>query len=394
MVFDLDRIRRETPGCATGTVYLNAAGAALMPDAVIDAMTAYLHEEARFGGYEAAERHASRLDRLYDAAAELLHCRPHEIAVTESATRAWDMAFYSIPLAAGDRILTGATEYGSNYLAMLQAVRRSGAVIDVIPNDEWGAISVDALRAAMNDRVKLIAITHVPSNGGLVSPAAAIGEIAAAWGVPYLLDACQSVGQMDVDVARIGCTMLAATSRKFLRGPRGAGLLYVRGDFIERLEPPFIDVRSAQTGGLATYDLRADARRFEAWESSHVTRCGLLAAIEYALRLTLPAIERRVSAHAQRLRQLLGAIPRVTVRDQGRERCGIVTFTIDGIDSAAVRSTLAAGAITTGLSTEAAAPLDMDHRGLTSMVRASPHYYNDDRDLERLAAAVATIAEP
>lgn len=214
--FDLAQVRAETPGC-TEVLHFNNAGAALMPQPVLEAVSAHLQREARHGGYEAAEEAREALAHVYEAVATLLGCQPDEVALVENATRAWDMAFYAIPFEPGDRILTGMAEYASNYLAFLQMRRRSGLHVEVIPDDEYGQISVSALRNAIDERVRLIALTHVPTNNGLVNPAAEVGQIAREAGALYLLDATQSVGQMPLDVRALGCDILAGTGRKFLR---------------------------------------------------------------------------------------------------------------------------------------------------------------------------------
>src|SRR5215472_1951613 len=243
MAFDLARAREETHGCRYVT-HFNNAGASLMPQPVLDAVIAHLWLEAEMGGYEAEEQSHERIESVYDAVARLLHCHRDEVALIENATRAWDMAFYALPFKAGDRILTTQVEYASNYIAFLQCARKTGAIIDVIPNDDSGCISLEALQNALDEHVKLIAITHVPTNSGLVNPAADVGKIARAAGIPYLLDACQSVGQMPIDVEAIGCDMLSATGRKYLRGPRGTGFLYVRRELMSQLEPPLLDLHA------------------------------------------------------------------------------------------------------------------------------------------------------
>ncbi len=390
--FDLERARQDTPGCEH-VVHLNNAGAALMPRPVVEAVVEHLHREAALGGYEAAAQAHEAVERVYDAAAALLNCSREEIAVIENATRAWDMAFYSIPFRPGDRILTARAEYASNYIAFLQIARRTGARVEVIPSDETGQVSVAALRAMLDERVKLIAITHVPTNGGLVNPAVAIGQVAREAGVLYLLDACQSAGQMPLDVEIIGCDMLSLTGRKYLRGPRGTGLLYVHRRILEQLEPPFLDLHAATWVTTDRYTIRPDARRFENWETNYAAKIGLGVALDYALSWGLPAIWQRISRLAAGLRARLAAIPGATLQDLGAEQCGIVTFTVRDQKAEVIQQALAAQQINVSVSLAPYTRLDMDARGLESLVRASVHYYNSEAEVERFGAAVAAIAK-
>ncbi len=391
MTIDLDRVRRETPGCAE-VLHFNNAGASLMPRPVLDALIGHLQLEARIGGYEAAARAAAEVDHVYDALARLLNARPDEIAFVENATRAWDMAFYSMRFCRGDRILTGTAEYASNYIAFLQVASRTGAVVEAVPNDAHGQISLPALRRAIDGRVKLIALTHVPTNGGLVNPAAAVGRVAREAGIPYLLDACQSIGQMPVDVEAIGCDMLSGTGRKYLRGPRATGFLYVSRALLDRLEPPFLDLHAATWVAPERYEVRPDARRFENWETNFAGKLALGVAVDYALELGIEPIRDRVVALAEDLRARLAAMPGVRVHDLGAERCGIVTFTVSGVEPAAVKDRLARERINVTTSSRRSTLLDMDSRGLAMLVRASVHYYNTEEEITRFMTAVAAIS--
>jgi cysteine desulfurase/selenocysteine lyase len=384
---DLARARRDTPGCEE-VLHFNNAGASLMPELVLDATVSHLRLEARIGGYEAAARAREEIERVYDATAALIGCRPDEVAVIENATRAWDMAFYSIPLGPGDRILTAMAEYASNYIAFLQVARKTGAKVEPVPNDEHGQLSVEALREMVDERVKLIAITHVPTNGGLVNPAAEVGEVAREAGILYLLDACQSIGQVPIDVERIGCDLLSATGRKYLRGPRGTGFLYVRREILEDLEPPFLDLHAAEWTARESFEIRADARRFENWETNYAGKVGLGVAVDYALGWGIEAIRERVSTLAENLRSRLGDLQGVEVRDLGAERCGIVTFTVEGQAAEEVSRRLSVERINTLVSPASMTLLDMDNRNLDALVRASVHYYNTEEEVARFCEAL------
>jgi selenocysteine lyase/cysteine desulfurase len=385
---DVAALRADTPGCAS-VVHLNNAGAALMPTPVIDAIIDHVRLEARVGAYEAAALAHDALEHTYDAVAELIGAQRGEIALVENATRAWDMAFYSLPFEPGDRIITSTAEYASNAIALLQVARRTGAIVDVVPDDESGQLSLEALERTIQDRTRLIAITHVPTQGGLVNPAAEVGALARAAGVPYLLDACQSVGQMAIDVNVIGCDFLSATARKYLRGPRGAGFLYVRGEMVGQLEPPFLDLHAATWVSEDRYEIQPGARRFETWESSAAVRLGMAAAVDYLLALGIEAVEAKITLLSDRLRDLLAELPHIDLHDKGARRCGLVSFSDRNRPAEEVAAALRAQAINVSVSGPESARYDFDQRGLGAIVRASVHCYNTDDELDRLVHALA-----
>ncbi len=293
MAIDVARARAETPGCGKG-LHFGAAGASLMPAVVLDAQLDHLRLEAEVGGYKAARLAAEAIEGTYDSLARLLGCGRQEIAVIENATLAWNLALHAVDFAPGDRILTAEAEYASNYISYLRLAEHKGVEVLAVPSTPEGELDVAALESLIDERVKLISVTHVPTNGGLVNPAAEIGRVARAAGVPYLLDACQSVGQLDLDVEAIGCDILTASARKFLRGPRGIGFLYVRDEVLERLDPPFLDLHGARWETAESYSVIPGARRFETWEFNYASVLGMAAAVDYALDWGLPAIEARV----------------------------------------------------------------------------------------------------
>jgi cysteine desulfurase / selenocysteine lyase len=384
---NIEQLRQETPACLK-QIHFNNAGASLMPTPVYEAVSSHLTLERDIGGYEAENRAQDKLTQMYTALAHLLGAQPHEIAYAENATRAWDMAFYSMPWQAGDRVLTHGSEYASNYLAFLHMAKKRGIAIDVIPSDSSGQLDVSALPKMMTRRTKLIAITHVPTQGGLINPAQQVGEFARQNGILYLLDACQSVGQLEVDVKKIGCHFLSGTGRKFLRGPRGTGFLYVNQDVLPELDPPFIDLHAATWTSADQYTLAADAKRFENWESYVAGRVGLAAATSYANAIGINAIEKRVLHLGKTLRSELNQLKGIRTHDLGESKCAIVTFTHQTEVAQHLAQRLRNQSINVSISVHEYSQLDLGARGLPAVVRASVHYYNTENEIAYFCAAV------
>lgn len=376
--------RERTPGCATPTlVHLNHAGSSLPTQAVLDAQITHLREEARIGGYEAADAVSDRRRAVYDSIAELIGARPHEIARTEHATAAWNAAFWSVPMEPGQRIVVHDHEYGANIVAFLHAAETRGVVIDRVGNDASGAIDVEAVaeRVERGD-VALVSLTHVPTNGGLVNPAAEVGRITSAAGVPFLLDACQSIGQRDVDVEELGCDFLSATGRKFLRGPRGTGFLYVRTSILDRVRPSQPDHHGADLVAADHFVWADGAQRFEYWEHDVAAWLGLGAAVSEALSIGMHRIQPTVEQRADELRGMLENVG-FTVHDEGDVRCGIVTTSRAGIDSEALRVRLAANGINCTTTMPGSSRWDVERRSLPALLRLSVHYLTTEDELVR-----------
>lgn len=362
-----------------------------MPASVHETVANYLEQEVNYGGYEVARDRSQELNDVYNTIGNFINADPDEIAILENATAAWNMAFFSIPFRNGDRILTSVSEYASNYIAYLRLQKEVYVQIEVIPNDEYRQTSVDGLKEMIDDRVKLISITHMPTNSGLVNPIEEIGTIARKHDCLYLVDACQSVGHYPVDVQQVGCDMLSATGRKYLRGPRGTGFLFVNKETLPELTPPFLDLHSAEWISPNKYKMRDDARRFENWETNYAGVIGLKKAVEYANELGIKNIWKRIIKLAEKLRWQLAELPAVTIQDIGEVKSGIVTFTANSIDPSTIQQKLYEQNINVNTTSRSSTLLDMQERNLEKVVRASVHYYNTTEEITKFVNAVRNI---
>jgi cysteine desulfurase/selenocysteine lyase len=391
---DVNALRADTPGCANVT-HLNNAGSALPPTVVTDTMVAHLRREEQVGGYEAHAEARDRVAGVYASVAQLVNAPVEHVALVESATVAWDRGLQAIafsdPLAPGDRMLVSGSEYASNVLPLLQLARRTGASVEVIPDGEDGAVDLDALDAMLDEQVRIVSINHAPSQNGLVNDVVGVGDVLRRHGSPawYLVDACQSAGQLPVDMGRIGCDVLSATGRKFLRGPRATGFLVVSQRMLDDLEPFPADLHAATWTGLDTYELAQGAARFESWEKAYAALLGMGAAIDYALGCGIEAISERIGALAARARSGLAAVPGVIVRDRGSVQSGIITIRVD--DAAGIVAGLRARGINTSLSTPDYSQIDFGRDHALGLVRISPHAYNTEDEIDMMVAAVAEL---
>jgi len=387
---DLDRWRRETPGCRD-RIHLNNAGAALMPQVVLQALTGHLEREAAIGGYEAADEAEPRVQETYELLGRLVGAAARNLAIVENATVAFSQAVSAFDFRPGDRIVTTRADYPSNQLTYLSLARRAG--VETVRADdlpEGGVDPASVRRLASHPRTRLVALSWVPTNSGLVQEAGAVGAVCAELGVPYLIDACQAVGQLAVDVNRLRCDFLAGTGRKFLRGPRGIGFLYVSDRVLEQgVFPLFLDMRGADWTDPDAFHLADGARRFENWEFAYALVAGLSEAVRYSLAVGAAGCERAGQLAAQ-LRRLLAEIPGVRVLDRGREKCAIVTIAVADRDAAELTLHLRERGINTSSADRKSGVLDMDDKLASTALRLSPHYYNTEDELE---TAVETLAD-
>jgi selenocysteine lyase/cysteine desulfurase len=392
MNLDLARARADTPG-VNRVAHLNNAGASLAPQPVIDAVMDHLRLESEVGPYEAAEHAHEAVEHGRTAVSTLLNCHSQEVAMFDSATRAWTMALTSLPFRAGDRVLISPMEYGSCYLSLLHLARRRGVRVEVLPVNPDGLVRMEELRARLDERVKLIAMPHVPTHDGLIYPVAQIGMVARQHKIPFLVDACQSVGQIPIDVNEIRCDMLIGSGRKYLRGPRGTGFLFVRRELAEQLIPVTVGLDGVAwaAGSAGGYRFAPAARRFDTWETNCATRIGLGVAIDYALSWRVEQTWPRIQQLAADLREDITRIPGVLVQDRGQERCGTVAITVQGWDAASVRAELHRAGINTWVCLANSACVDMQKRRMTSLLRISVHYYNSAEELARLCAVLESL---
>jgi selenocysteine lyase/cysteine desulfurase len=390
---DVEALRAETPGCRT-RIHLNNAGAGLMPRQVLEAMTGHLALESEIGGYEASDAMAERIQDFYAATAALLGCGPENVAFAASATDAFARALSSVPFQRGDVILTTRNDYISNQIAFLSLRHRFGVEVVHAPDLAEGGVDVDALAGLMRARrPRLVVVTHVPTNSGLVQPVAEVGRWCRELDLLYLVDACQSAGQRPLDVGEIGCDFLSATWRKFLRGPRGAGFLYVSDSALRAgYEPLLIDMRGARWTGPEAYAPGETAARFEEWERSYAAMLGSAVAARHALSIGVPAMGRRSSRLAARLRERLGQVPGVRALDRGRDRCAIATFTVAGWEPAPLKAALDERGVNSSVSLREHAVYDFDDKGAQWCLRLSPHCYNTESEVDEAAGMVAELA--
>ncbi|NVJ96819.1 MAG: aminotransferase class V-fold PLP-dependent enzyme [Alphaproteobacteria bacterium] len=386
----LDKVREETPGVNT-SLHLDNCGSALMPGPVINALEQHLAQEIYHGGYVAQAQQFEALEGAYGAIAALLGAQRDEMALTGSAVEAWAKAFYSIPFQDGDNLVTAFNEYCSNFVSFLQQARRHGVEIRVARAGPDGELDLDHLASLIDSRTRVVAVAQVPSSSGQLNPVHEIGRITRERGVLYLLDACQAVGQMPVNVDDIGCDMLTGTSRKFLRGPRGVGYLYVKKEILSELDPVFLSNQAAEWVGDYDYKLRTDAGVFEDWERSVVNQLGFGAAVRYLQAIGPERCYKRTQAIANNLRSRLYSIPGVIPTCPQNAPAAIITFNKEGLDAMEVKVRLAQQGINVQVASVVHTRLDLDARGIATTVRVSPHYYNADDEIDRFLSAVEAL---
>lgn len=386
MSFQTKRIRNETPGCQH-VIHFNNADAALMPEKVLGAIKGYFELEVRIGSFEVQERAAEAIERVYQSIANLIGADEDEIAIMENASRAWASAANGIDFEEGDEIIIGHSEYLNNYLTLLDICKKKATKLRIVENAPDGSISIEHLKASINDRVKLIACTHMPNDSSIVNPIQKIGQIARDNGIFYLIDASQSIGQVPLQVKDLHCDMLVASGRKFLRGPRGIAFLYLRKQIIECLEPSFIELQSLRSLQNGEFTLRDDARRFESSEIYPANKIGLGAAVDYALQLGIHQSSQRIQELASLFREQLATLELVDIYGSSQEPSAICCFTVDGFEAETLRQKLLRKHINLSV---VEMQIKKNEKPKT-WLRASLHYYNTEEEIDRFIEVLTEL---
>jgi len=364
-----------------------------MPRPVIAAVRDHFDLEATIGGYEAAAEAEGAIAEAYDDLAELLGTSSDRVAFTEHATASFVAALSAISFERDDVLVTTRNDYVSNQIQYLSLAHRFGIEIVRAPDAPEGGVDLSAMEELIHRRrPKLVAVTQIPTNSGLIQDVTAIGSMCRARDILYLVDGCQSVGQMPVHVEEIGCDFFTATARKYLRGPRGAGFLYVSDRVLEAgLEPLFPDMRGADWIADDLYQPAPDAKRFETWEFAWALVLGTGAAARYTNMLGLEQIQERTRGLSKQLRERLAELTSVRVLDRGAELGATVTATVTGHEPPDLVRALRLRGINTSAQSRIDAILDYDEKGVNGSLRMSPHYFNDESDLDALIGALTEI---
>ncbi|GAB1446697.1 aminotransferase class V-fold PLP-dependent enzyme [Flammeovirgaceae bacterium] len=381
---NLEAIRKDTPGCQF-KIHFNNAGASLPPLPVTEAIRNYILFESTTGGYEAADIKKTEVQEFYISVAKLINTEENNIAFTSSATNSFSLAISSIPFERGDTVLIANEDYISNQIAFLSLQERFGIKLIRAKSLSTGGVDLNDMEELINKHhPKLVSLTHVPTNTGLIQPVEIVGKMCNSKEILYLVDACQSAGQIPLDVKKIGCDFLTATMRKFLRGPRGAGFLYVSDRVLEKkLTPLFVDMRGAEWTGPDTYEVRMTSKRFEEWELPYALVVGSKEAINYALNIGVENINARNKVLCNLLKNKLHSI-KLKALDIGQDQSSIITIEMPGKHPNEVLQYLRALNINTSTAHRSNAQIDFKSKMVDWALRISPHYFNTEDEIDSL----------
>jgi cysteine desulfurase / selenocysteine lyase len=391
-MINVEQLRQETPGCLN-QIFFNNAGASLIPKPALKAMIDYLEQENLVGGYELAQQKMPQTAQFYEQAAILLNTKPQNIAFANHATDAYNKAISSIPFKKNDTILTTIDDYVSNHITFLSLQKRFG--INIITSKKRFNNEIDFEdfeEKIIVHKPILVAVTHVPTNTGLIQNVEKVGELCQKHNALFLLDACQSVGQIEVDVQNIQCDFLTATGRKFLRGPRGTGLLYVSDKVLNLgLEPLFLDLHSAQWTSTNTYKTVKTAQKFESWELSHASLLGFATSLKYLNDIGIKNIEIQNKKISGYFREKLSIIENILVLDYGKNLSNIITWQHKKLSLLEHQTILKQNKICFSIAHKSVAIFDFEAKKVDWAIRFSPHYYNTIEEIDTVVDLLKSI---
>lgn len=389
---NVETIRKDITDC-DAKIFLNSAGASLMPKTVLEKISQYLKEEEKIGGYLLQDNQAQKLEEFYSEASKLINAQPHNLALTHDATDAYIKALSCIPFESNDVIVTTDDDYGSNQIQFMSLQKRLGIQIKRIKTLENGDLDISNFADLVDKHnPKLVAASHVPTNSGLIQNIKAIGEICNNKQILFLVDACQSIGQLQVDVHEIKCDFLTATGRKFLRGPRGTGFLYV-SDKVLNLDyyPLFIDGKGATWKTASEFEIEPSAKRFETWERSCALQMGLIEALKYLNRIGVDKVEAYNSNLMEHFRRNLSSISGVVLYDKGSKKCNILTFNKHNKSLEEISTALKSNNVFFSVSHKHWGVIDFEKKGVEWLIRLSPHYFNTIEEIDKASEIIEGI---
>lgn len=378
--------------------YLNNAGAGELSNITLNAMIDYYQYEQKVGAYQAAKDKKDIIDMFYTNVAKLINADDvGEIAFVDNASRGWNLAIRGIELSKNDVIVTLSTEFGTNLITIYDHAMKSGASVRVIPCTDKGKVDIQLLEKVLSEYrgVKVIAISHAVAHGSIVNPVEQIGVLARKYGALYIVDACQSVGQITVDVKEIDCDVLVASGRKWLCGPRGTGFMYIRNK--TNIRPTQLDLASADLilnddYSVTGVKIRQDAKRFEIWERNIASQIGLATAIDIILNVGLDEISRKIKCFSTEIRNAISKNPKLILIGSEESSSGIVGFITKKSDvEKSILDSFVKNGLTISTMSDWDCPLDFPKNGVKTIFRLSPHYYTNIETIELARKIILSI---
>lgn len=377
-------------------MYFNNAGAGLMSKGTYETLTNHMEIEMNVGAYKAAAIKSDAVNNFYLLAAKLLNAgSKDEIAFIDSASRGWNLIIYGLDIKESDVIVTLSSEYGTNLLTIYDIAKRTHCGIKVIQCDNEGNFSLDDVDQALQSGGTILAVSHVAAQGSIVNPVVELGILAQKYDAIYIVDGCQAVGQIKVDVQQINCCAYVTAGRKWLRGPRGTGILYVRRN--APIRTPQIDLASAdlvfdELGTVVDVKVRDDAKQFELWEKSTSSLLGLANAIQEYMDYGIDTAEQEICAKANYIRSFVVSNQHLALVGSENSSTGVVGFYIkDPKQEKKVKELIEKENFIISYVCDWDCPTFFPQNGVQYIFRISPHYYTSNDDIQAICNLIQRL---